>query len=623
MDARFDRLVIGVAMALAACSARGSVADPEAGAAPVLAPIAGQPGIELPAETRARKPISGGTMLALADGRLAIADVDADSVLVVDPEAGSLVAEAFFARDAHPFRLAQDGSGRVHVTLRGTGELVSLSPDSWEVVARRTVCEASRGVAWDPHVGLVHVACAGGELVSLDPVDLEPVRTVRLPLDLRDVVVDDGGEHLFVSRFRSAEVLALDREGTVVDTFAPASVVARTGLVLPDPTTDGETRLPGAIVPSVAWRMRAMPGGGVAVLHQRASTLPIPALAREPRGSYGGVPEDDGFATPCHRRLVHTAVTVFRVGSAPSTTDMVDGAVLAVDFLRQPGDGSFLVLAAGSSAGSNTFVLPASATYEGAYAEPGCVTSPVRVVYTLPLSTSLALDSTGRAWVFDRSFRAVVRLDGERIELPGGAGWRGALHDFHAQIGAAPIACASCHPEGTEDGHVWTFEGMGLRRTQTTAGGIETTAPFHWKGDVPDLEAIIEGNMTRMGVIGPHPSARDLERLLAAIPAPAPVRAASDPLALTGEELFTGSAGCVGCHAGSMGTMDESIDVGTGAPFQVPHLVGVAQRAPFMHDGCAPTLRDVLVGCEGDAPHAGTVPTDSAIDALIAYLETR
>jgi cytochrome c peroxidase len=72
-----------------------------------------------------------------------------------------------------------------------------------------------------------------------------------------------------------------------------------------------------------------------------------------------------------------------------------------------------------------------------------------------------------------------------------------------------------------------------------------------------------------------------------------------------------------------MGTMDESIDVGTGAPFQVPHLVGVAQRAPFMHDGCAPTLRDVLVGCEGDAPHAGTVPTDSAIDALIAYLETR
>jgi hypothetical protein len=49
------------------------------------------------------------------------------------------------------------------------------------------------------------------------------------------------------------------------------------------------------------------------------------------------------------------------------------------------------------------------------------------------------------------------------------------------------IACASCHPEGHEDGQVWTFAGLGPRRTQSINGGISRTEPFHWSGDMNDF----------------------------------------------------------------------------------------------------------------------------------------
>ena len=54
----------------------------------------------------------------------------------------------------------------------------------------------------------------------------------------------------------------------------------------------------------------------------------------------------------------------------------------------------------------------------------------------------------------------------------------------------------------------------------------------------------------------------------------------------------TARAGCITCHSGPRLTNAQTVDVGTGAPFQVPSLVGVGTRGPFMHDGCAKTLDD-------------------------------
>src|SRR5204862_3649199 len=62
---------------------------------------------------------------------------------------------------------------------------------------------------------------------------------------------------------------------------------------------------------------------------------------------------------------------------------------------------------------------------------------------------------------------------------------------FHVNAGGG-LACASCHPEGGEDGRVWNFVCLGARRTQSTRGAIGETTPFHWDGGERDLPALLD-----------------------------------------------------------------------------------------------------------------------------------
>ena len=70
-------------------------------------------------------------------------------------------------------------------------------------------------------------------------------------------------------------------------------------------------------------------------------------------------------------------------------------------------------------------------------------------------------------------------------------------------------------------------------------------------------------------------------------------------------------------------TSNQTVDVGTGGQFQVPSLLGVSQRLPVMHDGCARTLDERFDPDCGGATH-GQVAALSETDRedLIAFLET-
>jgi cytochrome c peroxidase len=92
-----------------------------------------------------------------------------------------------------------------------------------------------------------------------------------------------------------------------------------------------------------------------------------------------------------------------------------------------------------------------------------------------------------------------------------------------------------------------------------------------------------------------------------------------------GKTLFESSeAKCATCHLGPNLTNNQSYDVGTGGNFQVPGLLGLAQRAPFMHDGCAATLEDRFVSaCGGGDAHGKTSHLSSSERAdLINYLSS-
>jgi cytochrome c peroxidase len=103
-------------------------------------------------------------------------------------------------------------------------------------------------------------------------------------------------------------------------------------------------------------------------------------------------------------------------------------------------------------------------------------------------------------------------------------------------------------------------------------------------------------------------------------PAPSWVDAAS---ASRGATLFSSAAvGCATCHVGPKLTNNLTVDVGTGAAFQVPPLVGVGWRTPLLHDGCAATVTDRFGACATTGHGVTASLSHQDVSDLVNYLET-
>ena len=578
-----------------------------------------------PRDLRPAHPIFGGHGL-VANGYLYMADPERDMVFRFHEVEATLIegARQSLPRGSVPFRVAAIGSpsGDIHVTLRGMGAVARMSASLASVEGLYHPCDAPRGIAWDVRRERVLVACAGGELVAVAPSGAV-LRRVVLEPDLRDIVVDETGA-IFVSVFRAAEVLELDEE-----------LVVRARHALPDEhaTDPAELDLVSEDrVANTAWRMRAAEGGGVDVLYQlstRVAVAPSPTDPSDPTEPppQPDMPEPEPDAPPpdgasagygpvgsepsCARPVVSNAIS--RIGRARTIeTFRIGGGKLLVDFVR---DGAEAYVANASTRRGESHVLRVTIiAARGADGFTQCI--------------GLADDGgfSGRhgvsVEVYGRHVAGYARNSGElsdffvaRDPLPE---VDDLGHQLFHQAAGVDITCASCHAEGRDDGLVWDF-GEGPRRTQSLLGGVTATAPFHWKGDVESMTAIMERTfVSQMGGSLPQVATTfELERWLDTLPvdtATVDAEAAS-----RGAAVFE-SAGCASCHQGDFGTQTASATI-EGEAWQVPMLRGVGLRAPYFHDGCAATLRDAVEGCEGHAPHPGTDSlTAEQRDDLAAYL---
>jgi cytochrome c peroxidase len=210
------------------------------------------------------------------------------------------------------------------------------------------------------------------------------------------------------------------------------------------------------------------------------------------------------------------------------------------------------------------------------------------------------------------------------IPLPGESR-RDSGHELFHAAPSAGIACASCHPEGREDGRVWMFDGIGARRTQSVAGGVLRSGHLHWAGDLANFDALInEVLVSRMQHALPGPNhAHAFASWLDALPAPKASPATDASAVARGSVLFHDEVvGCATCHGGPRLTTGATVAVGTGAAFKIPSLVGIAARAPFMHDGCAATLGDRFGSCGGSKHGATAALKPDQVSDLVAYMET-
>ncbi len=551
-------------------------------------------------------PISGGTLTVAGDGVTAFAaDPDRDRVYVIDIPSRTVLRTYQLQPHDEPGRVAVDAKGRAYVALRSGAALFTIDRAA-DTTERRAACVAPRGVAYDASSDTVVLVCADGTLLRFPTGTGAATMRVTLPRDLRDVIVHKDGS-MSVSTFRIPSILRVGAGGGLEDKIDLTEQA--------DPST----------TPHLLWRMVPVDLGDgeerVLAAAQKARQQPVPVSA----GGYGG----SGFDA-CPPGIVSGQMQV--IGTGPqirsATTQLMPQVTLPVDITS---DGkTAVILGAGNShsPGAPQIFMQSLASMPPSFettSSPNCGISKVAVTPGQPIA--IAFDGAGELLVQSREPAALYIMTPDRTHV-----WKtitlatDTREDtghavFHANTGTG-VACASCHAEGGDDAHVWQFDGLGARRTPVLRGTTANTEPYHWDGSQKDMTDIVthvfEGRMSGPKLEADQVSA--LKQWINALPAPPPIRG-MDAAATRGQALFT-TQGCSGCHSGPMLTSNQTVDVGTGAAFQVPSLKGVGWRAPFLHDGCATTLAERFGPC-GGGQHGDTANLSPGNKTdLIAFLET-
>lgn len=198
------------------------------------------------------------------------------------------------------------------------------------------------------------------------------------------------------------------------------------------------------------------------------------------------------------------------------------------------------------------------------------------------------------------------------------------------------VTCATCHPDGGDDGLVWFLHtsaiGPKLRRTPPAWTARAALAPFHWDGGFREAGALTRATIT--GLMGGDGLLIDegavsewLETLTP--PAPRPMSPAESAAGEAGARVFA-AAGCGDCHRGeyfSDGRRHDVLAASADAAAQLaevdtPTLRGVRARAPYLHDGRAATLGDVIGAHNPEDRHGRTrALSEGDRRALLTYLE--
>ncbi len=637
-----------VGVALGGCNSFDEPGEPESNEPRLVIPTDQRPAVT---SATPLKSVSGGTLAVLTDdSAVIVSDPQRDLVSIVDLAGLSVRHSVKLQAGDEPGRIVEGAEKRVHVALRGAGVLLSLDAVTGKILERRSVCKAPRGVAFDRTSGLLHVACAEGKLVSLPEAGGEAVRTLQLETDLRDVLV--RGSELWVTRFKTAEVLRVSAAGALTQHIT----IPRSLGVLAQPVKGSQQDGFGIsdnrqvdVEAGVAWRAISNNSGGAMIVHQQAVVDEIELSEPSPNGSaYGGGFDCSG--------IVKNAITVVAPdGRSASTTFM--GAPLPVDVALSPDQAWIAIAHAGTpdvEAPRPTVVFPGQdgasgggvatpaglgfgssisiVAVDGLNSGPVCAFPSGGTSVSDPV-TAVAFTQDGRLLAqTEQPAQLVVVTElpwGEprTIVLPGSARKDTGHELFHRDAGGG-IACASCHPEGGEDGKTWRFSGFGERRTQALFVGLRDTAPFHWAGDLPSMSSVMsEVFVGRMGgVMQSSDRLSALSEWVFSLTPPPSLRDASDEAAVRGAALFHSSeVGCSTCHSGAKLTNNQSVAVDTrvASKLQVPSLVAIGYRAPFMHDGCAHTLAARFnADCGGNDHGNVSSLSQPQLDDLVAYLES-
>ncbi len=194
-------------------------------------------------------------------------------------------------------------------------------------------------------------------------------------------------------------------------------------------------------------------------------------------------------------------------------------------------------------------------------------------------------------------------------------------------------SCASCHPDGRADGLNWDLLNDGIGNPKNTKSLLlsHQTPPAMSLGIRDTAEhAVRSGLRNILFALRPEAEARAIDAYLKSMqsyPSPHLVAGGLSPAALRGQKVFT-MAGCAQCHPAPLFTDKKRHGVGTanthdrpGGLFDTPTLVEAWRTAPYLHDGSAATIQDVLTTKNPQDQHGRTSQlTAEQLADLAAYV---
>ena len=197
------------------------------------------------------------------------------------------------------------------------------------------------------------------------------------------------------------------------------------------------------------------------------------------------------------------------------------------------------------------------------------------------------------------------------------------------------LSCATCHPDTRADGLNWDLlnDGLGNPKNAKSMVWAPRTPPAMSLGVRESAEAAVDKGFQfiQFSVAGTQTLAdvRAYIQNLEPERSPYLVDGTLSPTAAKGKKVFeSGKTSCAQCHPGPLFTDMKLYDVGTAGAldreqkqFDTPTLIELWRTAPFLHDGTAPTLLDMLtVHNKGDTHGKTSKLSKEELDALIEYL---
>jgi DNA-binding beta-propeller fold protein YncE len=197
-------------------------------------------------------------------------------------------------------------------------------------------------------------------------------------------------------------------------------------------------------------------------------------------------------------------------------------------------------------------------------------------------------------------------------------------------------SCASCHPgDARVDALNWDQlnDGLGNPKNNRSLLYSFRLSPVMSLGVRADMKTAVRAGVRHaMFTDQPEEVAEALDAYLESlrpVPSPRLVRGELSPAARRGEKLyFDTTVGCAECHPRGTTTDMKRYDVGTRGgldrpedTFYTPTLIEVWRTAPYLHDGSAATMREVLTTRNAGDRHGRTSHLKPAeIDELVEYL---